>query len=207
MKNFFAGLLIIVLFMVPQSCTDANAVVSAEIKSTSVPETAPSYLETLKEAGFERIALVSSERNRLYRMQYKASTGLNFLGNDEVEAILKDQNLMIAETRFFIGHIPQTALDALQVNLRNYKASSAYTSGFVYDNQFYSDEWMEKEGPKYAITTYVRLDGRRIGGMFIVGPANQFDVEAINEENANRNGEDPIILISVEDGFLELARW
>lgn len=201
-KSVLFLVLMLSVSTIMKSCSDARGSKPNDKEKPKIVVES-NYINSLKEAGFERLPLLTTMENENLRAEYKKKYGLDFIANSEMNELLKSNDLMMAESRFYTGEIPEQALKAFGENYKNCKTIGIPT-GWNFHNKFYSDEWMETEGNKYEIKALILEWGERMGNVFVVGPSSKFDKEAIEAE---KRGKDPIIIIKVEKGFLELARW
>jgi len=177
------------------SCTSAGAVEPRERK--------PTFESTvvLSELNLSNSVDYGNSVKEMYLEKY----GLKFHYVHEIQNFTNENDLMIAESRYFIGDIPDDALNDLQNKWNIIKNSDIFTEEkWIYKDKEYSKEWMEKEGPKYIISNWIKSDGEHIGSIYVVGPSKEFDQRAILEDKV---GHDPIILYRIPNGYIELARW
>lgn len=177
------------------SCTSAGAVEPRERKP------AAESTAVLSELNLSSSVNYGNSVKEMYLEKY----GLKFHYVHEIQNFTNENDLMIAESQYFIGNIPDDALNDLQSRWNIIKNSDIFTEEkWIYGNKEYSKEWMEKEGPKYVISSRIRSDGEHIGGIYVVGPSKEFDQKAILEDKI---GHDPIILYRIPNGYIELAQW
>lgn len=199
-----------------------SKVIKSTVKVTDV-NIEDASLKTLKDIGLVNIPTIANAEATKNRKFYKEKYGLNFISETEMDVIVKENNLLIGETENFIGNIPENAAKDISKNYAIYTAKflelnkGSYMSpdGRIF-TQEYVDELLKKNRKADAnwITGKDKKGGYKIDETFsfkvnIAAPASQFrinDFEIINP----KTGEiikDPLALIRVNNGWVELARW
>lgn len=189
-----------------ESCSDASASKPDNPEASKMVYNEPgSYINTLKEAGFDNLPLLASVEAEEKRAYYMKLCGLNYISEGEVQEILTKNDLMIAESKYYIGDIPKEAISAFNENYKKYKENINPEPGYMLGNKFYSQEWMDsEEGKRWEIRSEILQRGVKVGTAYVIGSSDKFDNQAIEAE---KKGKDPIIIVPVEGGYLELARW
>lgn len=205
MKNFKLYVLLIATVSSTcfQACSDASA---SKEKPPSEVMVAEPYLQSLIDAGFTRVPSVGTMTNHLLREKYKKEYGANFIGYDEMVQVCEDNGIITGPSSNYIKPIPE---DAIATFSGNYKRITALLS--TPDREFTAPDgkkWTNKrmEGLSSKDVDYVKA---LVGKVFIAAPLSHFDTNGMDvvDYHLQPKSKDPIIIIGIEGGYLELARW
>lgn len=163
------------------SCSDAKA--SKPMK--------PDLVETnLADYGFinvpsEKIKINNKAENELF-----LKTGLNFLSDDSITSFCKLNGLIISGAENFKAEIPNENKSEIVSNYNKLK----YVKHYYYDNFF--DAYFQVGTYKHDSNN----DPLNRKGIMVVAPPELFNENAFIKK-------DPIVLVKVDAGWLELTRW
>jgi hypothetical protein len=153
------------------------------------------YIEELRNHGFHNSPQVKTWLNVVSRKWWKEQYGLCFIGDDEMTKFLLDNDFIMGEAGKFLDNVPVEAGKEMMSNLKrieNWLPSLGF-GGFILDGD-----------------TIRQTDPIRDRKIFIIAAAGKFDTtgmvlrEGILEAIAPP---DPIAVVKVDYGWVELANW
>ena len=209
------SLLLIALFTVAvnvtlSSCSDAEASKVAETNYEPM-QTSDVYLRNLRSAGFTKTPAVTKVEYAMLRQKYKNEYDLNFIGQQELALLCKENGLILGETEYYIGEIPEDQIKVMSDNIEKLKKAPFYKDiayylpdGRVFTKEQYQE--MESGKDKDWVSQFERI-GTKI---MIAAPRELFDKQGmiIVDGYKLEKGVDPIVVAVVpEGGYIELARW
>lgn len=118
-----------------------------------------------------------------YKAKYYEKYNLNFIGDLEMDSIIKVNGFMIAMSTQYTGEVPP---EVAKMIIHNYKKFAP------------SDIFAQWVGKWYTVQD--DFAGFGFKGIYIIAHPQYFTPES-------RPGFDPIAAVKVEYGWMELARW
>lgn len=204
-----AVILLGTVILFPSAIPDFKAK-KIEAKPTE-PKKVPSdsYLLSLKDIGFTNIPIVTEAIAAEKRKYIKEKYGLNYLSKNELDNIMKDNNLIIANADRYIGNMP---LDIAKQIVENYNKFQ--------NTDLNEDIWIAPDGrmfrtgqinrlPKKEDRDWIMMGNKTTSVIQVAAPVKEFNTErmVILNNHLVEPSKDPIALIEIEDGYIELARW
>ena len=175
-----AAAILVASIMVYTSCNNEKASsIASEHEKTS-----------LSDYGF--INVPSEKKKIVNRLENEltSKTGLKFLSEDSITMFCKVNGLMISEAANFKAEIPNENKEQIVANYNRLKSVKHY----YYDNFFKA---------YYQVGTYkydASNDPLNRKGIMVAAPPELFNENAFIKK-------DPIVLVKVDGGWLELSRW
>lgn len=196
-RLFYAVLIAFCITTGYVACTDASA--SKVEKATKPPllsndvvltdnTTTPislEYAKILNEAGFTSVPSVVNRASEEKRHFYLKNYGLNFISDRELQILMEKNNFVWGNARDYTGEIPLEAANKMAENIIKLKETDII---HYYRNYDVTDWHRELSDDKINVN--------------IVAPATMFKPGA-----ELHKGIDPIALVKIDHGWLELARW
>jgi hypothetical protein len=139
------------------------------------------YLNSLKFLGFDRIPSVANLTTVEFRKKYKEQYGVGFIGDAEMDFLTTKNGFTWAISNEYRGEIPKDAGTTLIANYSKVSKIKHYI--------FVAGEWHV-------------VDGKKFCDVYVVAPKEMF-----NDGATLHSGSDPIAVIKVDGGWLELSRW
>lgn len=186
MKKLIALITLVASIAILQACTDSNAA-----KTTDVVVDQKTAYKSLMELGFSNVPSVSKadavNRGESIRKKY----GLSFISDKDMQQLTKDNHILIqGHASSYNGEIPPSSAQQIVANYNKITSEKIY---------YYDDFWgawaevgIDHYGDKKETDK----------GILIIAPPTQFTPNAdINSKK------DPIAVIKIDGGFIELAAW
>lgn len=203
--NHRATLNIGAVIIVVATCVGIFAAKSKPIAKTLVEYSAETKLpEGVTEeyiTKMQMLGLGNAENIRTYsyileRQKWHKKYGLVFIGNEEMKKFLKDNDFVIGEARRYKDNIPVTEGNLINENLHRIKESLPHRQYPVI-----------RDG-----ITYIGGDNpsEPIMDIFIIASAMKFNTEGMVIEEGVLKAiapPDPIAVVKVQNGYVELAHW
>lgn len=202
MKYLKTITLLIAIAITVYSCTRAEA---SKVEEASNP----GDIEMLNELGFNNTEnVVSSEKFTL--KQYYGEMNLKFIHDVELKTILETDNLYLGPVEKFIGKIPEKNVNEIIKNALAYKNKTNFVKTYITpDNRAFTESEFNKldEDAKSWILRRGKVNDKPV--YLIAAPPDQFDLGSTFIENRTVKEKplDPIALIKVDKGYVELSRW
>lgn len=217
MKNFMYSLIgAIVIFatltVFPSAIPDFKT--PKEIKSkpsNNNKQSVPSdqYLKGLVEAGFVNVPGITEAVAVEKRKYYKEKYDFNFLSTSELNNLMIENHLIIGPAENYIGTIPSDVMIQISINYDKFKKTdlNREISYVAPDNRVWTKTQVDEMSDSNR--AYV-LSGNKKGTVLVAAPQNQFNTAGyiiIDNQMVKPAPKDPLALIEVEGGYIELGRW
>lgn len=206
MKLLRIYMLLLISSSLIYACTSAEASKPGEIKADV------NKIEQLKDIGFVNTSLIVNYEVSELKKYYFDKAKLKFLSENEVQSIVTENNLIIGPIENFIGNIPNNNVNEILENSKKYKNLRPENPIYItMDNRSFTEEEYNKldNKSKAWIDRTGQVKNKPI--YLIAAPLEQFVVndgqEINNKEIKNKPPVDPIVLIKVDRGYIELSRW
>jgi hypothetical protein len=217
MKNFVYSLIgAIVIFatltVFPSAIPDFRTPKEVKSKpSSNSKQSVPSdqYLRGLVEAGFVNIPGITEAVAVERRKHYKEKYDLNFLSTSELSNLVTENHLIIGPAENYIGTIPSDVMIQISINYDKFKKTDL-NKGISYvapDNRVWTKAQVDEMSNLDRM--YV-LSGNKKGTVLVAAPQSQFNTAGyiiIDNQMVKPPPKDPLALIEVEGGYIELGRW
>lgn len=173
-----------------------QTVAVAVSQAPQAPDVSVKHFKTameLEEIGFKKVLEVAAYVTTKEEMKWN-EIGLNFYSDDEFEAIIQRENLLVNHAVNYTGTIPTEKQQLILDNLKKLLASSMTTYAHQYD------------------------DGRLLAHNMVIFSNGTTREDRIWEPSKDRtkivriaypreDGIDPIVVVKADGGWVELARW
>lgn len=190
------------------------------------------YIATLSEAGFDNIGSVKNLKYVSARKYWMDKYGLYFLGDDEMQKFLKDNDFIIGDASRFLEEIPKTAGKEMIDNfkkafnepyflfyqkdkqwvLKYAEVSNKPDRGFC-DNGHNTNDYIEEGVMRrynIPVTNNFCIEVHSGYIIQIVSGANCFNTTGLTIEDGILKAvppKDPIAVVKVNNGWVQLAGW
>lgn len=145
------------------------------------------YFKSLKEYGFGNTPEIGGKYYGSLRDRFKKETGLDFISDEEMIQLTNGNNMVWSQAANYKSSLPKEA------GIQIIKSYSHLKNTKHYYNTGNWEEWKE-------VGTGLFDSGDK--GVFVVSYPDMFKDGA-----PLHSGRDPIAVVKVDGGWLELARW
>lgn len=198
MKNILFFLTLCILSFPLESCMESNA---STIKSYDTSEYRLEDFEKLNLVNSKSLSIVECERER----QFYVSKGFSYISTTALQEKMEKNNWFIGESRFYIGEIPASVLSMASERMERFLSIRNYVITLPDGREMTMEEVnkLPKEDREWALSQTKDWD------VLIVAPFDKFVEESIETKGREIKviNPDPILLIRVDYGYIELARW
>jgi hypothetical protein len=152
-------------------------------------------VEQLKSMGFTIVPDVQNYNSVSKRQYYKKEFGLLFIGDNELQKFLDDNDFIMGPATSFRENVPPQAIDKIQENASRLKIKFSY-------DQTWAVLRIDSDGN-------IRGDGM-YNPLYIIAGAKSFNTEGMELKEGILTAippKDPIALAKVDGGYVELANW
>lgn len=206
-KKILITVTAIVLLTVPfviYSCNDSNA---------SKPASMPVHKEELKESISKQLSSIGFRNSKSVlfissssEKQKWAKMGFKYISQEEADFLMRENNFIIGPATVYIGEITEQASKEI---LTTYNEVQSLLPDMFVDP--INRSWTQKELDNMsAVDRAWVLTGRKAHSeVYVIGPADKFNIEGMNLFGRELTPKvvDPIAVLKVDFGFVELARW
>ncbi len=165
-----------------ESCQDVEA-------STVAPKKEVASSGGIYDLGFTNTPSTKAIFNSEKVSYYKQKTGLDFISDDSLLNFRRINNLSISDAQNFKGEIPKDKQEEIIANYPRLKPVKHY-----YMDNFWNEYY------EVGVDRYGHPDPLKRKGVMVVAPIELFTENAFIKR-------DPIVVVKVDGGWLELARW
>lgn len=202
MKNLTILLLFCGSLFALHSCSSADAANNMKPKK----EETLSNTANLKALGFTSSSSVLLADGILAKKTWNEK-GFKFITNTEFDALLLENDFVIGPSSAYIGTIPESAAASIVIGYKKFEENidgRRYRRG---DGQM----WAKQEiTDYYGDFNFWISRFTDILAIQIIGPIEKFNREGLvldGRELKPMTNPDPIAVVKVENGYVELARW
>jgi hypothetical protein len=184
------------------SCTNADATKRAEISTSTTTE---ATLTSLKDAGFVNVPMVINKEATVLREKWKRQFNLLFISDVEAKQLLEENDFIIGPSSRYIKDIPDAAANDIAMNFNILRKSNVLTytapDGRVFTQEELDD--FDKNAKDWILTGTVNNQ------IFVIGPASNFNTDGmvITDRQLVNKKLDPIAVMKVDKGYVQIAKW
>lgn len=199
----------IIIAMSIQSCSNADASMSVTESKPSSDSTSlhdQSLAGELRDMGFSNsvsvtIPLATEEK------EFWANRGLVYWSIGEIHQMMSENNWVIAQANRYTGHIPQEAAEKIVAGRNIVKNEPAIQGFFCPDGRYFTDEQISKLPSRDA--EWVKTGTRYGSEIMVIAPITKFNTEGTTlvDLELKEPHPDPVVVVRLRDGYVELARW
>lgn len=205
MKKLLFACCLMLLALTPVyfvSCNNADAATAVESKVVLNPDMA----NELKELGFTKSSSIKRLK-MLEERKFYMSKGFKYVPNDVLMKEMTDNNWFIGPASAYIGEIPDVSgIRIIQgcKELKKYHEPQVILT----DKRVFTVKYMESLPEPHKTWAKEHSEPYNDIAVFIVAPLDKFDgtVEANGREMVPKKL-DPIAVVKLNHGYIELARW
>jgi len=194
------------------------------------------YVKRLEALGFSQNESVLYLQSKKHQEYWSQTFGLNFIGDGEIQKFLMDNDFIMGEASKYVGDIPKEAGDLISSNLtllknkyapfvkyemeRKKEIDRGWVSGGVLTLSFNIPEYPQRQDLPNGTTMVTNMENGKLtttydtiperpNEIWIIAAKAKFNTEGMQlEGRILRNPpEDPIALVKVKNGYVEIANW
>lgn len=203
---FLSGIVLLICGSFLQHCTSSEAAVPvAKVKSSITGN----EIEELAKIGFTKssslIALKTSSEREAWTKK-----GFVYISQEELGNIMAENNWFIGPANAYIGNIPADAAKKI-ANVYNRLSSYRFEIFVAPDGRRFTEGELNKFSSIDA--NWIKTGTKTTTGaeVFVVAPSDKFDQTLLDiqggELKPKTKNPDPIVVVKINNGYIELARW